>query len=84
MNIKGQGNSLTFVQSYSYSTVSNFFSLKTAGPIETKFHVKPSLDEETNVGSNGLSHMTKMAALPIYGHAKHMLLENCTRGTPQT
>ena len=40
MNIKGQGHSLTFVQSHSDSTYSNFFSLETASPIEDKFHVE--------------------------------------------
>ena len=46
MNIKGQGYSLTFVQGHSDSTFSNFFSLKTAVPIEAKFHVKPPWDGE--------------------------------------
>ena len=34
MNIKGQGHSLTFVQGYSDSTFSNFFSLETPRPME--------------------------------------------------
>ena len=41
MNIKGQDHSLTFVQDNSDSTLSNFFSLEIAGPIEAKFHVEP-------------------------------------------
>ena len=46
MNIKGQGPSLTLVRGHSDSSFSIFFSLETAKPIETKFHVKPSWDEQ--------------------------------------
>ena len=66
MNIKGQGHSLTLVQGHSDSTFS-FFFLETAWPIEVKFYVEPPWDGELNVWSNGLGHMTKMAAMPIYG-----------------
>ena len=45
MNIKGQGHSMTLVQGHSDSTFSKFFSLETAGPIESKFHVEPPWDE---------------------------------------
>ena len=65
MNIKG--HSLTLVQSHSYSTLSNFFSLETAGPIEAKFHVEPPWDEEIKGCSNSLGHMTNMATMSIYG-----------------
>ena len=34
--------------------------------IEAKFHVAPQWDRGTNVCSNGLGHMTKMAAMPTY------------------
>ena len=67
MNIKGQGHSLTFVENHSVSTFSNFFSLETAWPLETKFHVEPPWDGETKACSNGIGHMTRMAAMPIYG-----------------
>ena len=70
MNIKGQGHSLTLFQGHSDSTLSNFFSLETARPIEAKFHVKPPWDRGTKVCSNGLDHMTNMAAL------KNLLLRN--------
>ena len=63
MNIKGQGHSLTFVQGHSDSTFSNFFSSKNTRPIEAIFHVEP---ERMKVCTNGLCHMTKMAAMPIY------------------
>ena len=68
MNIKGQGHSLTFIQGHSHSTFSNFFSLETARPIEAKFDVELRWDEGMKVNTNGLlRHMTKMAAMPIYG-----------------
>ena len=67
MNIKGQGHSLTLIQDHSDSTFSNFFSLETAGPIEANFYTEPPWDEGTKVCSNEFDHMTKMAAMPIYG-----------------
>ena len=67
MNVKGQGHSLTLVQGHSDSTFSNFFSLETTRPIEAKFHVDPPWNGGTKVCSNSPGHMTKMAAIPIYG-----------------
>ena len=67
MNVKGQGHSFTLIQGHSDSTFSNFFSLEAARPIETKFHMGPPWDRGTKVYSNGPGHMTKMAAIPIYG-----------------
>ena len=49
------------------STFSNIFSSETTGPIEAKFHMEPPWDGGTNICSNGPGHMTKMAAMPIYG-----------------
>ena len=49
------------------STFSNIFSSETTGPIEAKFHMEPPWDGGTKVCSNGPGHMTKMAAIPIYG-----------------
>ena len=66
MNIKGQGHSLTLIQSHSDSTF-YIFSLETAKPIEAKFHLYPAWDEGTKVCSNGPGHMTNMAAMPVYG-----------------
>ena len=45
----------------------HFFSLETARPIETKFHADHPWDGGTKICSNGPGHMTKMAAMPIYG-----------------
>ena len=67
INTKGQNHSLTLAQGHSDSTVSNVFFLETAWPIEAKFYVKPPWNGRTKVWSNGLGHMTKIAAMPIYG-----------------
>ena len=45
----------------------NFFSSITTWPIRAKFHMEPPWDRKTKDCSNGLGHMTKMAAMPIYG-----------------
>ena len=76
MNIKGQGHSLTLVQNHLNSTFSNFFFLKSAGSIKTKCHVEPPKDGRMKYTSNGLGHMTIMAAMPIYGKKLKTLLWN--------
>ena len=48
-------------------TFSNIFSSKTAWPIKAKFYVEPPWEGGTKVYINGPGHMTKMAAMPIYG-----------------
>ena len=55
------------IQNHSDSTFSNFFSLETTRSIEAKFHADPPWDGGTKVCSNGPGHMTKMAAMPMYG-----------------
>ena len=45
----------------------NIFSSETTEPIKVKFHVELLWDGGTKVCSNGPGHMTKMAAMPIYG-----------------
>ena len=49
------------------STISNIFSSETAWPIKSKFYVEPPWEGGTKVYINGPGHMTKMAAMPIYG-----------------
>ena len=49
------------------STISNDFSSETAGPIATEFHIQPPVPLGKKSCSNGLGHMTNMAAMPIYG-----------------
>ena len=47
-------------------TFSNIFTSETTGPIEATFHVELPWDGVTKVCSNGLGHLTNMAAIPIY------------------
>ena len=56
------------------STISNFS--ETTGPIETKFHIQPPGPLGKKKCSNGLGHMTKMAAMSIYGKNLKNLLQN--------
>ena len=59
------------------STFSNIFLSETTGPIETKFHAEFSWDRGTKVRLDGPGHMTKMAAMPIYGKTlTNLLLKN--------
>ena len=46
---------------------SNVFSSETAWPIKAKFYLEPFREGETKVYINGPGHMTKMAAMPIFG-----------------
>ena len=46
---------------------SNVFSSETAWSIKAKFYVEPRWEGGTKVCINGPGHMTKMAAMPIYG-----------------
>ena len=45
----------------------NIFSSETTGPIKVKFHMELLWDGGTKVCSNVPGHMTKMAAMAIYG-----------------
>ena len=59
------------------STFSNIFSSETTGPIKFKFHMENPSDAGTKVCSNCPGHMTKKAAMPIYGkNALKNLLQN--------
>ena len=49
------------------STISNVFSSETAWPIKAKFYVEPPWQGGKKVYINGPGHMTKMAAMTIYG-----------------
>ena len=46
---------------------SNIFSSENAWPIKAKFYAELSCEGGTKVYINGPGHMTKMAAMPIYG-----------------
>ena len=56
--------------------ISNIFSSETAWPIKAKFYVEPPWEGGTKVCINGPGHMTKMAAMPIYGKNLKNLLQN--------
>ena len=59
------------------STIANDFSSETTGPIATKFHIQPPGPLGKKTCSNDLSHMTNMAAMPIYNkNLKNLLLQN--------
>ena len=60
------------------STFSNIFSSETTGPIEAKFYNGASLGWGNKNLLNGAGHMTKMAAMPIYGKnlKQNLLLQN--------
>ena len=45
----------------------NIFSSETVWPIKAKMYVKPPWEGGTKIYINGPGHMTKMAAMPIYG-----------------
>ena len=49
------------------STFSNIFSSEATRPIEVKFYVEALWVGGTKIPSNGHGHMTKVAAMPIYG-----------------
>ena len=56
---------------------SNILSTETDWPIKAKFYVEPPWEGGTKVCINGPGHMTKMAAMPIYGkNFKNLLLQN--------
>ena len=46
---------------------SNVFSSETAWPIKAKFYMEAPWEGGAKVYINGPGHMTKMAAMPIYG-----------------
>ena len=57
--------SYVVVRRHPYSL--NIFSSETTGPIKVKFHMELLWNGRTKVCSNGPGHMTKMAAMAIYG-----------------
>ena len=57
-------------------TYLNIVFSETTRSIELKFHMTTPYDWLTKICTNCYGHMTKMAATPIYGKAKHLLLWN--------
>ena len=66
------------------STFSNIFSSETAWPIKAKFYVEPPWEVGTKVCINGPGHMTKMAAMPIYGKNPSKIFFSRTGGPIST
>ena len=54
-------------QSSIHPPFSKIFLSETAWPIKSKFYVKTSWEGGMRVYINGPGHITKMAAMPIYG-----------------
>ena len=70
MSIKGHGHSLTLVKDHSHFKVKTCFSRKQLGDFGTKVHMKAYGRMGMKIYINELCHMTKMAAMPIYGKKK--------------
>ena len=49
-------------------------------PIEAKLHMEPLWDKGTEVYLNGPGHMTKMAAMPMYGQNHSKIFFSRTSG----
>ena len=60
------------------SIYSSLVFSQTVGPIELKFHVKTPYDKLAKIYTKHFGHMTKIAAIPIYGkkNFKNLLLQN--------
>ena len=53
--------------SVTYTFVWENVKLLATGPVEAKLYMKPYWDRGTKVCSTGTCHMTRMAAVSIYG-----------------
>ena len=63
---------------------SKIFSSETAWPIKAKFYMKHLWEGGTNVYINNPGHMTKMAAMPIYGTNPSKIFFSGTTGPIST
>ena len=66
MSIGGQGHFWPWAMSLIFQNSKVFFS-ETNGPFETKFHMKAHGRKEKKFYYKRFGHMTKMAAMSIYG-----------------
>ena len=70
---KFQRSRLTFALSAKVAHIAvpsiyqNIVFSQSIGPIELKFHVKTPYDKLARIYTKYFGHMTKMAAMPIYG-----------------
>ena len=65
------------VRPFTFSNISS----ETAWPIKAKFYVEPPWEGGTKVYINGPGHMTKMAAMPIYGKNPSKIFFSRTGGS---
>ena len=63
---------------------SKIFFSETARPIKAKFYMKHLWEGGTNVYINNPGHMTKMAAMPIYGKNPSKIFFSGTGGSIST
>ena len=63
---------------------SKIFFCETAWPIKAKFYMKHLWEGGTNVYINNPGHMTKMAAMPIYGKNPSKIFFSGTTGPIST
>ena len=63
---------------------SKIFFSETAWPTKAKFYMKHLWEGGTNVFINNPGHMTKMAAMPIYGKYPSKIFSSATGGPIST
>ena len=67
MNIEGQGHFLTLAQDHLHMKIKTFFSQKPLNHFNQFWYVMQAFMKKMNIQSHYAGHMTKMAAMPIYG-----------------
>ena len=67
MSVKVQGHSLTLAKGHLVFKLKTLFYSKTVGLLETKYHVKVCRSTGMKIYANGIHHMAKMVAMPIFG-----------------
>ena len=68
-----------FIDSY-METASNVFPSETIGPLKSKFHMDPQWVGGIKVCLLYQGHMTRMAAMPIYGKNPLKMFFSRTKG----
>ena len=65
--MEGQGHFLTLAPGHLHMKIKNLFFLETTGPFLRKFCMLVFRYKEMKINEHDAGHMTKMAAMPIYG-----------------
>ena len=81
LTTKGQGHLVTFANGHCPITFSKDFFSETTWPVSTKLHMQPPGRAGNNVDTFSSGHMTKMAALPIYGKNLKKIFFSRTTGS---